>query len=177
MTQKFPAQREAPVPVGSADPGRRVVAPVSASSSARLRKHADYQQIYKATRKQFSASMTWFLAPRVVPSAWQLEHDPTSAPSAGPRVGLTVGKVIGKAHERNRIKRRMREAVRHHLRELPHGVDLILHPRKSVMTMEFAKLEAEVLRIFRQVAGQVTVAGRESTRASRADFTAAGPKA
>jgi len=115
---------------------------------AKLRKHADYQRAYKATRKQFSASMTWFLAKR----AGDSEH---ASLAAGPRVGLTVGKVIGKAHERNRIKRRMREVVRKHVAELPDGIDLILHPKRFVMDMEFAKLDAEVLRIFRQAAGQV----------------------
>ncbi len=115
---------------------------------ARLRKHADYQRVYKATRKQFSNSMTWFLAPRA--------SAPECAESTqGPRVGLTAGKVLGKAHERNRIKRRMREVVRRHIAELPDGVDLILHPRRSVMTMDFVKLDGEVLRIFRQAAAQV----------------------
>ena len=113
----------------------------------RLHKHADYQRVYKATRKQFSSSMSWFLASRSVSGAL--------SPVSGPRVGLTVGKVLGKAHERNRIKRRLREVVRHTIHELPEGVDLILHPKRMVMTMEFAKLEAEVLRIFRQAAGQV----------------------
>jgi ribonuclease P protein component len=117
---------------------------------ARLRKHADYQRVYHATRKQFSASMTWFLAPRLV----------LASQTASPRVGLTVGKVIGKAHERNRIKRRMRELVAKHLVELPDGIDLILHPRRSVLTMDFVKLDAEVLRIFRQVAAQTNASGR-----------------
>jgi ribonuclease P protein component len=66
------------------------------------------------------------------------------------RVGLTAGKVLGKAHERNRIKRRMREALRRHLDLLPEGADLILHPRRVVLTMEFSKLEAEIVRILRQ---------------------------
>ena len=86
--------------------------------------------------------MSWFLAP-------QLPY-PGAEPPPGPRVGLTAGKVMGKAHERNRIKRRMREALRRHVDLLPQGCDLILHPRRSVLIIEFAKLEAEVVRILQQ---------------------------
>ncbi|MFZ0746756.1 MAG: ribonuclease P protein component [Terracidiphilus sp.] len=106
-------------------------------TGARLRKHADYQRAYAASRKRQSASMSWFLAPQI-------------EPAAGPRVGLTAGKVLGKAHERNRIKRRMRDILRRHLDLLPKGFDLILHPRRNVLTAEFTKLEAEVMRILRQ---------------------------
>jgi ribonuclease P protein component len=103
-----------------------------------LCKHADYQRAYAASRKRQSASMSWFLAPQ------------TAGLLPSPRVGLTVGKVIGKAHQRNRIKRRMREALRRHLDLFPAGFDLILHPRRGVLTLEFAKLEAEVVRILKQ---------------------------
>lgn len=72
------------------------------------------------------------------------------AEPAGPRVGLTAGKVLGPAHERNRIKRRMREALRRHLDLLPEDCDLILHPRRAVLALEFTKLEAEVVRILSQ---------------------------
>ena len=106
-------------------------------TGARLRKHADYQRAYAASRKRQSASMSWFLAPQ-------------AEPASGPRVGLTAGKVLGKAHERNRIKRRMREILRRHLDLLPQGFDLILHPRRDVLTVEFTKLDAEVVRILRQ---------------------------
>jgi hypothetical protein len=34
----------------------------------------------------------------------------------------------------------------------------VLHPRRSVMTMDFVKLEAEVLRIFLQAAAQLRAA-------------------
>ena len=99
--------------------------------------------------------MTWFLSARTETLESNAPKQRGVVNIAGPRVGLTAGKVLGKAHERNRIKRRMREAVRHHVHELPDGVDLILHPRRSVMTMDFVKLDAEVLRIFRQAAAQI----------------------
>ncbi len=109
-------------------------------ASARLRKHADYQRAYAAGRKKQSASMSWFLAPQSL-------DDPRVT---GPRVGLTVGKVLGMAHDRNRIKRRLREVLRRHVDLLPVGVDLILHPRRTVLSIEFTKLEAEVVRILQQ---------------------------
>jgi ribonuclease P protein component len=112
-------------------------------AAARLRKHADYQRAYAAGRKRQSASMSWFLAPQ------QPAYDGAELPS-GPRVGLTAGKVVGKAHERNRIKRRMREALRRHISLFPIGCDLILHPRRAVLTIDFKKLEAEVVRILQQ---------------------------
>jgi ribonuclease P protein component len=126
-------------------------------TGARLSKHADYQRAYAASRKRQSASMSWFLAPQAA------EASRFASPPTGPRVGLTVGKVIGKAHERNRIKRRMREALRRHLDLLPTGCDLILHPRRTVIAMDFAKLEAEVLRILQQA---TTEAGRMKRNAA-----------
>ena len=122
--------------------------PIQSLTAARLQRHADYQRAYAGSRKRQSASMSWFLARQTPAFAG-------AAMPLGPRVGLTAGKVLGKAHERNRIKRRMRELVRQHIAELPDGVDLILHPRRSVMTMDFVKLDGEVLRIFRQAAAQV----------------------
>ncbi len=71
--------------------------------------------------------------------------------SSGPRVGFTVGKVLGGAVERNRIRRRMRAAVRRHLTELAKPLDLVLHPRKSVLTLKFAQLDAEIEQVFAAV--------------------------
>jgi ribonuclease P protein component len=136
-------------------------------AGARLRKHADYLRAYAAARKRQSASMSWFLAPQIpvpqIPAPQTLEAKTPGAPAAphaqmtphlGPRIGLTVGKVIGKATERNRIKRRMREALRRHVGLLPQGFDLIFHPRRIVLTMEFAQLEAEIVRILQQAGEQ-----------------------
>ena len=117
----------------------------------RLQRHADFQRAYAASQKRQSASMSWFLAlqPKVEYAAGNAGSRQKSPP-AGPRVGITAGKVLGKAHERNRIKRRMREALRRHVDLLAEGADLILHPRRVVLTMEFTKLEAEVVRILTQ---------------------------
>jgi ribonuclease P protein component len=112
-------------------------------TGARLQRHADYQRAYAGSRKRQSASMSWFMARQ------QTAYEGAALPT-GPRAGLTAGKVLGKAHERNRIKRRMREALRRHVDMLPEGFDLILHPRRTVLTLEFGKLEAEIVRILHQ---------------------------
>ncbi|MGH9600150.1 MAG: ribonuclease P protein component [Terracidiphilus sp.] len=109
----------------------------------RLRKHTDYQRAYASARKRQSASMSWFIAAQ--PAA-----EPSDAGGQSTRIGLTAGKVLGKAHERNRIKRRMKEALRRHTDLLPRGFDLIFHPRRTVLTADFAKLEAEIVRILEQ---------------------------
>lgn len=117
-------------------------------AGSRLRKHADYQRVYAEGKKRRSAFMSWFLAPQ--------------SELGVARVGLTVGKVLGKAHERNRIKRRIREVLRRHVDQLPAGCDLVLHPQRSVLTVEFAKLEAEILRILQQ-------ANAESSRIKKSE--------
>ena len=97
--------------------------------------------------------MSWFLAPQ--------SRQP-SLPA--PRIGLTAGKVLGKAHERNRIKRRMREALRRHVDLFPAGFDLILHPRRTVLTMDFSKLEAEIVRILEQAKSEAERGAQKPAR-------------
>jgi ribonuclease P protein component len=108
----------------------------------RLRKHADYQLVYKAGRKQFSKQIAYFYA---------LRPADRRSDTPGARIGLTVPKTLGGAVDRNRIKRRMREAVRAALPLLTAPVDVILHPRRSVIDLDFQQLKREVANIFRSV--------------------------
>src|ERR1700761_8376443 len=136
----------------------------SRASIFRLRKHADYQRVYKASRKQFAKQMSYFFMSRPLlgPDGTPLRNvDATS-----PRVGLTVGKVMGKAVDRNRIKRRMREAVRKNLDVLSLPVDVILHPRRAVIDLDFALLEREVAGVFRAIQKSIEKQARPVERMS-----------
>lgn len=127
-----------------------------------LRKHADYQRVYREGKRQSLPLMTYFFASRDVSQS----HPPHERPSSADlpldsRVGLTAGRVLGNAVERNRIKRRMRSAVRQHRTELTASVDVILHPRRSVLEAEFAQIERDVLRAFRAVQAAVQTTARD----------------
>ena len=118
-------------------------------ATCRLRKHAEYQRVYCASRKQFGKQMSYFFLLR---SPLGVDRRPLGdVDPDGARVGLTVGKVMGRAVDRNRIKRRMREAVRRQLSLLTAPVDVILHPRRSVIDLEFETLEREVASIFQAI--------------------------
>ena len=125
---------------------KRDVGPRSGGSfprSARLLRHADFERVYKQGRRHFSASMTVFY--------WQRPIDAGSGagklPSSGLRIGFTVGRALGGAVQRNRMKRRLREAVR--LTRRP-GVnaDVVINPKKSLLTVEFTEVVNEVSRAF-----------------------------
>jgi ribonuclease P protein component len=145
------SERASPIQVPLQSPLRTSI---QSLTGARLQRHADYQRAYAASRKKHSSSMSWFLARQTPAYAG-------AAMPTGPRVGLTAGKVLGKAHERNRIKRRMREGLRRHVELLPQGFDLILHPRRFVLTLEFAKLEAEIVRILHQARAEAARMSQE----------------
>jgi ribonuclease P protein component len=119
--------------------------------TARLLRHADFERVYKQGRRHFSAWMTVFYWPRVEATSATHEEKRTGASAPhGLRVGFTVGRVLGGAVQRNRMKRRLREAVRLSLSLPVAGVaaDVVINPKKSLLTADFADVLKEVRRAF-----------------------------
>ncbi len=114
----------------------------------RLRKHAEFELVYKSGRRQFSSSFTAFYLLR------------PGTKTEGPRVGITVGRQLGAAVRRNRIKRRLRAAVGQNLERVTSAVDVVINPKKAVFDMDFGVLGAEIGRAFDAIA-QKTASGRE----------------
>ena len=135
--------------------------------SARLLRHADFERVYKQGRRHFSASMTVFY--------WQRPSTGTAvakAPAAktpvvsGLRIGFTVSRALGGAVQRNRMKRRLREAVRFTRPSAGVNADVVINPKKSLLTVDFTAVVNEVGRAFvvieEKLAGKTgTVAGTE----------------
>jgi ribonuclease P protein component len=103
---------------------------------ARLLRHADFERVYKLGQRHFSASMTVFYLQR------------QDGDAAGLRVGFTVGRSLGGAVQRNRMKRRLREAVRLTRPTTGSNADVVINPKKSLLTVEFSQIVNEVSRAF-----------------------------
>ena len=130
---------------------------VTPRRDGKLRKHADYQRVYREGKRQSLPLMTYFFALRKPQEAIGVAAAPNglgahpAEADPGSRVGLTAGRVLGNAVERNRIKRRMRQAIRQAQAELTASVDVVLHPRRIVLEAEFSQIERDVTRAFRSV--------------------------
>ena len=102
----------------------------------RLLKHADFERVYKQGRRHFAAHLTVFYLAR------------SSDGSVGTRVGFTVSKALGGAVPRNRMKRRLREAVRLHGVSPELNADVVINPKRSLLTAEFSGLRNEIAKAF-----------------------------
>ncbi len=115
--------------------------------SVRLLRHADFERVYKQGRRNFSTSMTVFYLPRQEAARPEAPKAGTKAPS-GLRIGFTVGRALGGAVQRNRMKRRLREAVRLCRPVAVLDVDVVINPKKSLLTTDFSVVLNEVTRAF-----------------------------
>ena len=114
--------------------------------SAHLLKHADFQRVYEKGKRHFSGHLTVFYWRREAQVAGE---SPVAVLQPTPRVGFTVGRVLGGSVVRNRIRRRTREAVRQYYSRYPDlPVDIVIHPKKTVLKLAFAELMREVERAF-----------------------------
>lgn len=117
----------------------------------RLLRHADFERVYKLGRRHFSPLITVFY----------LERQPANgakATASGIRVGFTVGRALGGAVQRNRIKRRLREAVRLTRPVTTTDADVVINPKKVVLTADFNTLVNEMRQAF--VAIEKKLAGK-----------------
>src|SRR6202043_557913 len=125
---------------GSLERGGRVRFP----RGARLLRHADFERVYKQGRRHFSASMTVFYLQRP-----EVQPDKGKSPVApGLRVGFTVGRALGGAVQRNRMKRRLREAVRLTKPSQSTNADVVINPKKVLLTIDFESVLNEVRQAF-----------------------------
>ena len=108
----------------------------------RLLRHADFEQVYKQGRRHFAAHTTVFYLQR--------STNDSDGPQ-GLRVGFTVGRLLGGSVQRNRMKRRLREAVR--LSGFPPEVsaDVVINPKRSLLSADFAEVRDQVARAFQVI--------------------------
>ena len=66
----------------------------------------------------------------------------------GSRVGFTVSKALGGAVQRNRMKRRLREVVRLQGLSAELNADIVINPKRTLLTAEFPDLRNEIARAF-----------------------------
>jgi ribonuclease P protein component len=124
--------------------------------SARLLRHADFERVYKLGRRHFSASMTVFYLQRQESAGPGAK---TAAP--GLRIGFTVGRALGGAVQRNRIKRRLREAVRLTRPSPAVNADVVINPKKVLLTVPFDVLLNEVRQAFVIIEKKLSITGSQ----------------
>jgi ribonuclease P protein component len=98
----------------------------------RLRKSAEFQNVYTKGAKKASRSFVVF----------RLENGLSHS-----RFGLTTPRKLGKAHDRNRAKRRIREILRTSRTLIPIGYDFVVNPRRSAIERQFQELRAELIAL------------------------------
>jgi ribonuclease P protein component len=131
------------------------------SRADRLRKHADFDKVYRTGRRLFTAHMTVFFLRRDSGPPPQQTKTGFAGDPGPARVGFTVTRALGKAVERNRIRRRLREAVRLNLGAVGTAVDVVIHPKKSALSAGFAELREEIARAFEKIRSSLPVSKAE----------------
>jgi ribonuclease P protein component len=113
------------------------------SRSERIRRRADFQQVYEHGTRVHGPFFTLFL----------LAGQPQDSPG---RLGIAATKKLGGAVVRNRAKRLIREVFRKV--KIARGYDVVLVPKRELLSASLTALEAEyraiVDRSMRRAAAQ-----------------------
>jgi ribonuclease P protein component len=92
----------------------------------RIRRHAEFQEIYKTGARIHSRYCTLFVKPNQ---------------STVGRLGVAATKKLGGAVQRNRAKRLIREIFRHN--DIAPGFDIIVVPKREFLGASLTVLEAD----------------------------------
>jgi ribonuclease P protein component len=128
--------RDAAKSGASASPSRAERAGFRFPREARLLRRSEFDAVYRDARRRSGRHFTVFFRPNGLGRT---------------RLGISVKRALGGSVVRNRIRRRVREAFRLHRRDIPAGWDIVVHPRASVATAEFAALETELLGLLQNI--------------------------
>ncbi len=105
------------------------------AKSSRLLKPAEFRNAYQNGVRQSGRFFAAFCVKR------------EGEDGTGPRLGFTLPKAFGRAVARNRARRRVREALRLRLAELGREWDIVINPRRTLLTAAPDDLRAEVDRL------------------------------
>lgn len=85
----------------------------------------------------------------------------------GLRTGFTVGRALGGAVQRNRMKRRLREAVRLTRPSPGPSADVVINPKKVLLSTSFEAVVNEVRQAFVVIERKLAIGGADpGTRSS-----------
>ena len=120
---------------------------LSFSSFQKLRFHSEFCCVYNEGKRFFGKRILVFYY------FGQKIH---------PRLGITISRKWGKAHKRNRFKRVVREAYRHIYLELPHYLELNIHPRIFFESLSSQEIEEELKCLVKKLSDKTQSQSRKS---------------
>jgi ribonuclease P protein component len=119
-------------------------APSSFPKERRLRRRAEFGAVFDAGTRQHGRFLTILFR---------------ESSGSSPRLGIVASKKLGGAVERNRAKRLIREVFRRFVFSTG-GVDLVVIPRRELLTAEFAHIVKDFSNTWRRGLERLTATRR-----------------